>query len=142
MCNDLGRNIIGQIETLKVSAENGCATCSLLYRGIQKIEIARIKDHVRESSLFLIHELSSLRTISSSQSNSPPLIPLSSEQPYSAFVRAAEDHLFSLMGTTLQLDLGTWHDDPDDSSRFRVADRVEFFYTSPSESDSTQRRDR
>jgi hypothetical protein len=62
----------GQIETMRVSAETGCATCSLLYRRIRKIEIARHRDHVRQSSLSPSQDLCNSRTMSFSQSNSLP----------------------------------------------------------------------
>jgi hypothetical protein len=132
-------NMSKPIEAVRISAVlNGCATCSFLYRGIQKIETARNQNYLRQSSLFSSQELCNPGAISS-QIDFPPLISPRSEEPYVAF-RAAEHYHLSSEDTTLHVDLGTWEDESDESDGsfgFRIIDRVEF-YKSPSESDSTQ----
>jgi hypothetical protein len=40
LCNDLcGKRMEGTIESLKLSAENGCTICSFVFAGIRKIEM-------------------------------------------------------------------------------------------------------
>jgi hypothetical protein len=129
--------ISGQIETMRVSAEKGCSTCSFLCRGIQKIEIARHQDHVRQSSLSPSQDLCMSRTMSFSQSNSPALISTSSEQAYRTF-RATMSMSRNLQDDILHVELGSLEDY--EPWLGQVVDMVEF-YTKSSEIDSTRRDD-
>jgi hypothetical protein len=114
----------GQIETMSVSAETGCATCSLLYRGIRKIEIARHRVHVRQSSLSPSQDLHNSRTMSFSQSNSPAPISPSSEQAYRTF-RAAMSMSRNFLDDILHVELGSLEDYAPWLGQ--VVNRVEFY---------------